>query len=114
MYGDFQIYEGEFDFRYGGIIQRNIGVVPGGNITWDGAPEKANLSLSAIYKTQANPSILLDNPSINRKIPVEVIVGLNGELAQPALKFDIEFPNVTSTLKSELEYKLKTEEQKKV
>jgi hypothetical protein len=112
MYGDFQIYEGEFDFRYGGIIQRNIGVVPGGNITWDGAPEKANLSLSAIYKTQANPSILLDNPSINRKIPVEVIVGLNGELAQPALKFDIEFPNVTSTLKSELEYKLKTEEQK--
>ncbi|MCB0443805.1 MAG: translocation/assembly module TamB [Flavobacterium sp.] len=112
MYGDFQIYEGAFDFRYGGIIQRNIGVVPGGNITWDGAPEKANLSLNAIYKTQANPSILLDNPSINRKIPVEVIVGLNGELAQPALKFDIEFPNVSSTLKSELEYKLKTEEQK--
>ena len=112
MYGDFQIYEGEFDFRYGGVIQRNIGVVPGGNITWDGAPEKANLNLSAIYKTQANPSILLDNPSINRKIPVEVIVGLNGQLAQPALKFDIDFPNVSSTLKSELEYKLKTEEQK--
>lgn len=112
MYGDFQIYEGVFDFRYGGIIQRKIGVVPGGNITWDGAPEKANLNLSAIYKTQANPSILLDNPSINRKIPVNVLVGLNGELAQPALKFDIEFPNVSSTLKSELEYKLKTEEQK--
>ncbi|MDN3723523.1 translocation/assembly module TamB domain-containing protein [Aequorivita sp. SDUM287046] len=112
MYGDFQIYEGLFDFRYGGVIQRNIGVVPGGNITWDGAPEKANLNLSAIYKTQANPSILLDNPSINRKIPVEVVVGLNGQLAQPALKFDIDFPNVSSTLKSELEYKLKTEEQK--
>ncbi len=112
MYGDFQIYEGEFDFRYGGIIQRTIGVVPGGNITWDGAPEKANLNLSAVYKTQANPSILLDNPTINRKIPVEVIVGLNGELAQPALKFDIDFPNVSSTLKSELEYKLKTEEQR--
>ncbi|MEH6763043.1 MAG: translocation/assembly module TamB domain-containing protein [Aequorivita antarctica] len=112
MYGDFQVYEGVFDFRYSGIIQRKIGVVPGGNITWDGAPEKANLNLSAIYKTQANPSILLDNPSINRKIPVEVIVGLNGELAQPALKFDIEFPNVSSTLKSELEYKLKTDDQK--
>ena len=43
---------------------------------------------------------------------MNVLVGLNGELAQPALKFDIEFPNVSSTLKSELEYKLKTEEQK--
>ncbi|MCB0464443.1 MAG: translocation/assembly module TamB domain-containing protein [Aequorivita sp.] len=111
MYGDFQVYEGQYDFRYGGIIQRNIGVVPGGNITWDGAPEKANLDLSAIYKTEANPSVLLDNPSANRKIPVNVLVGLNGELAQPSLKFDIDFPNVSSTLKSELDYKLQTEDQ---
>ena len=111
MYGDFQVYEGEYDFRYGGIIQRNIGVVPGGNITWDGAPERANLSLSAVYKTQANPSVLLDNPSINTKIPVEVYVGLEGELAQPELSFNIDFPRVSSTLKSELQYKLQNQEQ---
>lgn len=111
MYGDFQVYEGEFDFRYGGIIQRNIGVVPGGNITWDGAPEKANLNLSAVYKTQANPSVLLDNPSANTKIPVEVFVKLDGELAQPALSFNIDFPRVSSTLKSELQYKLQNQEQ---
>ena len=111
MYGDFQVYEGEFDFRYGGIIQRNIGVVPGGNITWDGAPEKANLDLSAVYKTQANPSVLLDNPSLNTKIPVEVYVDLNGELAQPELSFNIDFPRVSSTLKSELQYKLQNQEQ---
>ena len=112
MYGDFQVFEGQYDFRYGGIIQRNIEVVPGGNITWDGAPERANLSLSAVYRTQANPSVLLDNPSINTKIPVEVYVGLDGELAQPALSFDIDFPRVSSTLKSELQYKLQNEEQK--
>ncbi len=111
MYGDFQVYEGQFDFRYGGIIQRNIEVVPGGNITWDGAPEKANLSLSAVYKTQANPSVLLDNPSINTKIPVEVYVGLEGELAKPELSFSIDFPRVSSTLKSELQYKLQNQEQ---
>ena len=111
MYGDFQVYEGEYDFRYGGIIQRNIGVVPGGNITWDGAPERANLSLSAVYKTQASPSVLLDNPSINTKIPVEVYVDLEGELAQPELSFSIDFPRVSSTLKSELQYKLQNQEQ---
>src|SRR5690606_20274114 len=27
MYGDFQVFEGQYDFRYGGIIQRNIEVV---------------------------------------------------------------------------------------
>lgn len=111
MYGDFQVYEGQYDFRYGGIIQRNIEVVPGGNITWDGAPEKANLNLSAVYKTQANPSVLLDNPSINTKIPVEVYVKLDGELAQPGLSFNIDFPRVSSTLKSELQYKLQNQEQ---
>lgn len=112
MYGDFQIFEGKFDFRYGGIIQRNIEVVPGGNITWNGSPERANLNLRAVYKTQANPSVLLDNPSINTKIPVEVYVDLKGELAHPALTFDIGFPRVSSTLKSELQYKLQSQEQK--
>ncbi|WP_240673127.1 translocation/assembly module TamB domain-containing protein [Aequorivita ciconiae] len=112
MYGDFVVFEGQFDFRYGGIIQRNIEVVPGGSIVWDGAPEKANLELSALYNTEANPSVLLDNPAVNRKIPVEVYVDLNGQLEQPELKFKIEFPRVSSTLKSELQFKLQTEEQR--
>ncbi len=111
MYGDFQVFEGQYDFRYGGIIQRNIEVVPGGNITWDGAPEKANLNLSAMYKTKANPSVLLDNPSANAKIDVDVSVGLKGELAQPELSFNIDFPSASSTLKSELQYKLQNQEQ---
>src|SRR5690606_32284249 len=90
----------------------NIGVVPGGTIVWSGAPEKAVLDLRALYDTEANPSVLLDNPSVNRKIPVEVYVGLKGALEQPELSFDIEFPRVSSTLNSELQFKLQTEEQR--
>lgn len=112
MYGDFVVFEGQYDFRYGGLIQRNIAVVPGGTIIWNGAPERAILDLKALYDTEANPSVLLDNPSANRKIPVEVYVGLQGELEQPELSFDIEFPRVSSTLNSELQFKLQTEEQR--
>lgn len=112
MYGDFVVFDGQFDFKYGGIIQRSIEVVPGGMIVWDGAPEKADLELSALYNTEANPSVLLDNPAINRKIPVEVYVDLKGQLEQPELNFKIEFPRVSSTLKSELQFKLQTEEQR--
>jgi len=112
MWGDFQVFEGQYDFRYSGLIQKDIEVVPGGNITWDGSPERANLNLSALYKTNANPSVLLDNPTLNRKIPVNVYVDLSGELIQPELKFRIDFPRVSSTLKSELEYKLQNEEQR--
>lgn len=112
MWGDFQVYEGYFDFRYGRVIQKNIQVVPGGNINWEGVPERAQLDISAKYVTDANPSILLDNPSANRKIPVEVIVDLTGEIIQPDLNFNINFPRVSSTVKSELEYKLQNEEQR--
>ena len=112
MWGDFQVYEGNYDFRYGGVIQKNIQVVPGGNINWEGVPERAQLDISAKYLTEASPSVLLDNPSANRKIPVEVIVDLTGEISQPDLNFNINFPRVSSTVRSELEYKLQNEEQR--
>lgn len=112
MWGEFTVIEGSYDFRYGGVIQKTIGVVPGGNINWDGDPERARLNLSAKYTTTANPSILLDNPTVNRKIPVEVLVDLTGELIQPNLGFRIEFPRTSSIVRSELEYKLQNEEER--
>ncbi len=110
MWGDFIVYEGFYDFRYGKIIKKEIEVERDGTITWDGVPGKAELNLKAIYKTRANPSALLDDPTINRKIPVEVTIDLNEDISQPELTFDIEFPEVSSTVRSELEYKLQTPE----
>ncbi|MCW5519347.1 translocation/assembly module TamB [Aureitalea sp. L0-47] len=112
MWGDFLVIEGTYDFRYGGIVQKTFTVEPGGNITWDGKPERANLDLTAKYETTANPSILLDNPSVNRKIDVEVLIGLTGELIQPDINFEIGFPGASSIVRSELEYKLQNAEQR--
>ena len=111
MWGEFTVIEGLYDFRYGGIIQKKIAVVPGGNINWDGEPDRARLSISAKYATQANPAVLLDNPSFNRKIPVDVLVDLTGEIIQPELNFNIDFPRTSSTVKSELEFKLQSNEE---
>lgn len=112
MWGDFLVVEGKYDFRYGGLINKTIDMVPGGNITWNGSPTGAVLNLTARYKTDANPSVLLDNPTVNRNIPVEVLVNLNGMILQPELDFEIEFPKVSTTVRSELEYKLQTKEQR--
>jgi hypothetical protein len=32
-------------------------------------------------KRQANPAVLLENSSFNRKVPVEVVIGIRGDLA---------------------------------
>ncbi|MDT0294362.1 translocation/assembly module TamB domain-containing protein [Mesonia ostreae] len=106
MWGDFVAYEGVYNFKYGGLVQKEFQVVSGGNLTWDGSPTRANLNVRAMYETSANPAILLENPTINRNIPVEVFINLEGELTEADLSFDIEYPNLSSVVKSELEYRI--------
>ncbi|MDD7886307.1 translocation/assembly module TamB domain-containing protein [Flavivirga sp. 57AJ16] len=111
MWGDFSVFEGVYNFAYGGLIQKEFIVQPGGTLSWDGDPLDAIMNISAIYKTQANPSPLLDNP-INRSIPVELNISLKGNLEKPDPDFSFEFPNVSSTIKSELQYRLESEDDK--
>ena len=106
MWGDFQVYEGSYNFKYGGIIDKKFTVKKGGSISWDGDPLNATLNMEAVYKTEANPSILLENPSFNKKIPTEVVIKLTDKLTNPVPDVSIEFPTLSSVLKSEIEYKL--------
>ncbi|MFM9824646.1 translocation/assembly module TamB domain-containing protein [Flavobacterium sp.] len=106
MWGDFQAYEGSYNFKYGGIIDRKFDVKKGGYISWEGDPLKARLNLEAVYKTSANPALLLENSSLNKKVPVELIIGVRGDLASPEPDFNFEFPTISSVLKSEIQYKL--------
>jgi hypothetical protein len=106
MWGDFQAYEGTYNFKYGGIIDKKFTVKKGGYISWEGNPMKARLNLEAVYKTSANPALLLENSSFNKKVPVNVVIGLRGDLTSPEPDFNFEFPTVSNVLKSEIEYKL--------
>ncbi|MFV8375958.1 translocation/assembly module TamB domain-containing protein [Flavobacterium sp. LB1P71] len=106
MWGDFQAYEGTYNFKYGGLIDKKFAVKKGGSISWEGNPMKAQLNLEAVYKTTANPAVLLENSSFNTKVPVEVVIGLRGDLTSPEPDFNIEFPTVSNVLKSEIQYKL--------
>lgn len=106
MWGDFQAYEGTYNFKYGGIINKLFTIKKGGSVTWEGDPMRANLNLEAVYKTTANPAVLIENPSFNKKVDVEVVIGLKGNLSNPQPDFNINFPTVSSVLKSEIQTKL--------
>ena len=106
MFGDFALVSGSYNFKYGGLIGKDFKVKKGGSITWSGDPLAATLNLEAVYKTTANPAVLIDNPSFNRKVDVEVVIGVRGSLTNPDPDFNINFPTIGSTLKSELQYKL--------
>jgi hypothetical protein len=111
MWGDFSVFQGVYNFAYAGLVQKEFIVQPGGTIGWEGDPLAARINMFAVYKTQTNPSPLLDNP-INRSIPVELNINLTGDLEHPIPIYDFKFPNVSSAVQSELQYRLESDDDK--
>ncbi|MBK77580.1 MAG: hypothetical protein CMC88_00415 [Flavobacteriaceae bacterium] len=109
IWGDFTASEGLYNFKNIGLIDKKLVLSPGGSIIWDGNPLDAKMDFDAIYEVPggANPAILLDNPSFNKKIPTEVKIHLEGKLLKPDDPiFEINFPNTSGTAESELNYRL--------
>ena len=109
IYGDFIASEGIYNFRNLALIDKKFELKKGGTIIWDGDPLAAQMNIQATYEVPggANPALLLDNPNFNKKIPTDVDIRLTGELTKPnSPDFEIFFPNTSSTVTSEINYKL--------
>ena len=109
MWGDFITYEGIYNFKNLGVIDKKFNVKEGGTIVWEGDPLGAQMDLEAIYDVPGgtNPALLLDNPNFNRKIPTEVLIRLQGNLLKPDDPiFEIDFPNTSAVFTSEINYRL--------
>lgn len=106
MFGDYTIDNGFYNFKYGGVINKPFNILKGGTISWDGNPYEANLNVTAVYTTQANPAILLENFNTSRNIDVELITNISGSLFNSTQEFDIEIPNSNSTIANELDFVL--------
>ena len=110
MYGAVVVDNGEYQFK--NIINKDFKVTRGGTIVWDGNPFDAELNIEAINLTKANPSVLLDEISSSRKIDVELITLINGSLSDAQFTFDINIPNASSMVSSELDFILKNDDDK--
>ena len=109
IYGDFSTTSGIYNFKNLGFIDKKFNVKSGGTIVWDGDPLQAQMDIEALYEVPggSNPALLLDNPNFNKKIPTDVQINLKGDLAKPDNPdFEIFFPNTSSTVTSEINYKL--------
>jgi hypothetical protein len=109
MWGDFIAFDGIYNFKNLGLIDKKFAVKSGGTIVWEGDPLNAQMDLEAVYDVPggANPALLLDNPNFNKKIPTEVLIKLQGNLLKPDDPiFEIDFPNTSGTVASEINYRL--------
>lgn len=109
MWGDFITYDGVYNFKNLGVIDKKFNVKPGGTIVWEGDPLSAQMNIEARYEVPggANPALMLDNPNFNKKIDTDVLIQLQGNLLKPDDPlFEIEFPNTSGTVASEINYRL--------
>ena len=107
IFGDYAVSSGNFNYRFGGLIDKDFDLQPGGTIAWQGDPYDAQLNLTALYRLSANPAPLLNSSSYPRPVNTDVSIRLGGAILQPQIDFGINFPNLSSVIRSEIEYRLR-------
>ncbi len=108
MWGTYEVQEGYYDFKYAGIIEKKFEVEKGSTIVWNGDPYHAQLNIRAIYHIPAADitPLLRETVNVPRKVPVDVIINLTGDLMKPKIDFEIRLPQTNSLIRSQVEYAL--------
>lgn len=118
MFGNYVIQEGDYLFSLYNVVNKNFRVRQGGNIQWTGDPMAAQINIEAAY-TGLNTSVAnfiqeyLANASseiksnASKATDVVLLLHLQGDLRQPVINFDIEFPSLTGELKNYADNKLR-------
>ncbi len=100
MLGSYTLERGDYNFTLQDIIIKDFKIRQGSSITFTGDPYAAVLNIDAIYATNANLSDLdesfLSDKDLNRtNVPVYAVLMVNGNMQQPDITFDLEFPTLT-------------------
>ncbi len=117
MWGDFIAFEGIYNFKNLGLIDKTFRLEPGGVIFWEGDPYGAQINMQAVYEVPggANPAVLLEGDNISQKILTDVSITLFGNLLNPETPtFEINFPNASGIVRNELNYRLNDVERRQL
>ena len=96
MFGNYEITHGKYNFTMAGIINKEFTIDPGSTIQWHGDPYEGELNIATRYRifTSLKPilsgdSTVLNSADAQRKYPVNVLMGLNGNLTNPEINLGI-------------------------
>jgi len=106
MFGNYEITKGKYNFTLAGIINKEFTIDPGSTIKWQGDPYEAVLDIKTRYRlyTSLKPTFtgvseedpIRSSPDAQRKYPVNVLMGLKGNLTSPeinlGLKIEDKYP----------------------
>lgn len=107
--GRYDITDGSYSLTYQ-VLTRSFKLQKGGYIQFTGDPLRANVNLTAVYETNTAPENLVQNEiagsatgsaSVYKvKLPFQVLLSMEGSLANPTLRFDIQLDETSNRLPS--------------
>jgi len=114
MYGMLELTQGSYLFTLKNLLNKPFEVKPGGTIAWYGDPMAAELDMKAIYKASASLSDIIPDPTqtSGKRVPVNLIMGLQGKMMNPTIGFDLELPQSDQLTKSRLASVISTEQER--
>lgn len=101
MWGKYTLNRGSYNFTLQDIVVKDFIIREGSSIEFRGDPYAAQLDITAAYTTNANLSDLdesfLEDPELNRtNVRVNALLAAKGDMRQPEIGFDLEFPSLTA------------------
>ncbi len=116
MFGDYVIEEGEYLFTLYNVVNKAFVINRGSTIRWSGDPYAADINVTAEYSDLSAPIYNFVSEYLNTNEEVQAAsqatdinlkMNLQGELLQPIINFDLEFPQLIGLMKSHTERKLR-------
>jgi hypothetical protein len=102
MYGEYVVTSGQYLFTLENLIRKPFTVRKGGTIRWTGDPYGAQIDIGAVYTIRVPLRELYYASRVplgidsTKRIRVETILMLEGELTSPSVTFDLNFPDDAS------------------
>lgn len=100
LYGSYNVLEGKYHFTLQDIIIKDFNIKEGSTIAFDGDPYAVRTNIQAYYATNANltdldKSFQQDHEVARTNVPVHALMNVQGDIRQPDITFDLEFPTLT-------------------
>ncbi|MBX7053143.1 MAG: translocation/assembly module TamB domain-containing protein [Flavobacteriales bacterium] len=114
MYGTVELLSGNYLFTLKNLINKDFDIKPGGTINWFGDPFAAELDIDAIYKVSASLYDLIPDPNYQngQRVPINLVMHLNGRMFSPGIEFSIALPNVDQVTRSRVDAIISTEQER--
>ncbi|MCH5216546.1 MAG: translocation/assembly module TamB domain-containing protein [Muribaculaceae bacterium] len=100
MRGKYTLNKGAYNFTLQDIIIKDFTINEGSSITFQGSPGDAVMDITAVYQlnaslTDLDDSFALDKDLNRTNVPVQAVLQAKGDIEQPSIKFDLNFPTLS-------------------